>query len=61
MDVRLNILWYHVQMGGIKFPTNEAIKYSACSLMSVMGTVAFPPNGFLGDKAQNSNIVRTLT
>ena len=48
-------------MGGIKFPTNEAIKYSACSLMCVKGTVAFPPNGFLGDKAQNSNIVRTLT
>ena len=51
----------YVEMRGIKFPTNEAIKYSACSLMCVRGTVAFPPHGFLGDKAQNSNFVRTFT
>ena len=51
----------YVEMHGIKFPTNEAIKYSACSLMCVRGTVAFPPDGCLGDKAQNSNFVRTFT
>ena len=51
----------NVEMRGIKFPTNEAIKYSTCSLMCVRGTVAFPPDGCLGDKAQKSNFVHTFT